>query len=131
MPFNYKHPAYLAARAECFRRSNGQCQMCGVNAAEVSMHWAWVYPPASSTTANDLTALCRGCFDDARELRSFLKHGGDANLWLRCIRSARGYFKRLARASKLGELPRRTPPPETPLSQRRLQPRLPRRGRFS
>ena len=74
--YNYKHPTYIAARAESFSRSGGICQSCGRRAATEAHHWALTYPPAEDTTANDLTALCKSCHWLITSARRYERHGG-------------------------------------------------------
>ena len=70
--YNYKHPRHLKARADAFKRSDGQCQFCGKAAAVEGHHWAWPkYPMEDVITGDDMIALCNVCHEVATTLRRF------------------------------------------------------------
>ena len=77
-PFNYKHPVYRAAADAAKAQSHGHCRRCGRGELPLEAHhWTrGTYPPAHLTTANDLTAYCHDCHDDAHEFRLVLDAGG-------------------------------------------------------
>ena len=72
----YQNPAYVAARAAAFTRSNGLCQACGRRAATEAHHWALHYPDPDRQTADDLIALCDACHGVMTSMRRFEAAGG-------------------------------------------------------
>ena len=76
-PFDYNHPVYRAAAEAAKALSGGHCRKCGRKRPLHAHHWTkGPYPPAHLTTADDLTALCRDCHDEAHSFRFFLDAGG-------------------------------------------------------
>ena len=75
-PFDYNHPVYRAAAEAAKALSGGHCRKCGRKRPLHAHHWTkGPYPPAHLTTADDLTALCRDCHDEAH-LNRFLHDAG-------------------------------------------------------
>ena len=85
-PFNYADPAYQSAAPTAKSRSRGHCQECGRKLPLEAHHWSLTYPPAGTTTADDLTGLCRDCHDGASEKRVYLAAGGSPET-LRAVQS--------------------------------------------
>ena len=85
-PFNYADPAYQSAAPTAKSRSRGHCQECGRKLPLEAHHWSLTYPPAGTTTADDLTGLCRDCHDGASEKRFYLAAGGSPET-LRAVQS--------------------------------------------
>ena len=67
----------LAAAEAAKDVSRGHCRKCGCKRPLEAHHWTkGPYPPAHLTTADDLTALCCDCHDEAHDFRFFLDAGG-------------------------------------------------------
>ena len=75
---NYRHPTSRRSRDECFDRSDGICQGCGLDDAHEGHHWT--YPPEADTTGNHLTAFCTYCHDIITWVIWFISCGGSREL---------------------------------------------------
>ena len=76
-PFNYNHDVYRAAASAAKDQTHGHCRKCGRELPLEAHHWTkGPYPPAHLTTADDLTAFCRDCHDEAHDFRFLLNAGG-------------------------------------------------------
>ena len=76
-PFDYDDSVYRAAAEAAKDQTHGHCRKCGRELPLEAHHWTkGPYPPPHLTTANDLTAFCRDCHDEAHDFRFFLDVGG-------------------------------------------------------
>ena len=68
----YKSSRYKNAAAKCRKRSDGQCQGCGMCKAESCHHWTWPaedVPDRHTIQHTDLTAFCWDCHELIEEFR--------------------------------------------------------------